>query len=100
MLSEQESMKLNIENEHGPATRQKLAPVQHEYEPRFETNKEFKEFLSLKELLEKLPVSRKAIHNWRRSRKIPAIVISRRVLFCWKNVSDALRRMEIGSLGQ
>jgi predicted DNA-binding transcriptional regulator AlpA len=78
----------------------KLAALHREYESRFESRNETKEFLSLKELLEKIPVSRKTIHNWRRSRKIPAIVIGRRVLFCWKNVSDALRKMEIGGLDQ
>lgn len=79
------------------ATGQQLAPVQREYEPRFESDKEFTAFIDQKELLRRLPVSRRTITNWRRARKIPAIVIGRRVLFCWDSVSQALRRLERGN---
>lgn len=53
-------------------------------------------FISERELLRRLPVSRRTIHNWRRAGKIPSIVIGRRVLFCWENVAEALRRLERG----
>jgi predicted DNA-binding transcriptional regulator AlpA len=53
-------------------------------------------FLSEKELLKRLPISRRTLWNWRHQKKIPAIVIGRRVLFCWENVSAALRRLEKG----
>jgi predicted site-specific integrase-resolvase len=53
-------------------------------------------FIDEAELLKRLPVSRGTIHNWRRAGKIPSIVIGRRVIFCWNNVSEALRRMEKG----
>jgi hypothetical protein len=55
-------------------------------------------FISERELLRRLPVSRRTIHNWRRAGKIPSILIGRRVLFCWENVADALRRLERGGV--
>jgi hypothetical protein len=70
-------------------------PCQHE--PSFESDKEHKAFIDERELLRRLPVSRRTIHNWRRAGKIPSIVIGRRVLFCWENVSAALRRLERGN---
>jgi hypothetical protein len=76
------------------ATGQQLAPVQREYEPRFESDKELTAFIDQKELLRRLPVSRRTITNWRRAGKIPSIVIGRRVLFCWDSVSQTLRRLE------
>jgi Helix-turn-helix domain len=73
-----------------------LAAISSKYERRFESEQELKAFIDEKELLRRLPVSRRTIHNWRRQGKIPSIVIGRRVLFCWENVADALRRMEHG----
>jgi hypothetical protein len=54
------------------------------------------QFIDQTELLRRLPVSRKTLHNWRAAGKIPSIVIGRRVLFCWENVAEALRRLERG----
>lgn len=54
-------------------------------------------FIDTDELLRRLPVSRGTIQNWCRSGKIPFIKTpGRRVLFCWENVANALRRMERG----
>jgi excisionase family DNA binding protein len=54
-------------------------------------------FIDIDELLRRLPVSRGTIRNWCRSEKIPYIKTpGRRVLFCWENVANALRRMERG----
>jgi excisionase family DNA binding protein len=53
-------------------------------------------FIDQAELLKRLPVSRRTLHNWRTSGKIPSIKIGRRVLFCWENVAEALRRLERG----
>jgi DNA-directed RNA polymerase specialized sigma54-like protein len=75
----------------------KLAAIPAEYQPRFESDKELKAFIDQKELLRRLPVARRTITNWRRAGKIPSIVIGRRVLFCWENVSAALRRLERGA---
>jgi hypothetical protein len=75
----------------------KLAAIPRQYEPSFESDKELKAFIDERELLRRLPVSRRTIHNWRRAGKIPSIVIGRRVLFCWENVAAALRRLERGN---
>lgn len=72
----------------------KLEAHPRQYEPR--SDKELTDFISESELRRRLPVSRRTIHNWRRAGKIPSIVIGRRVLFCWENVVDALRRLESG----
>ena len=54
-------------------------------------------FIDTDELLRRLPVSRGTIQNWCRSGKLPFIKTpGRRVLFCWENVANALRRMERG----
>jgi Helix-turn-helix domain len=80
-----------------PATdNPKLAAIPHQHERRWETGEELKAFIDEKELRRRLPVSRRTIHNWRRAGKIPSIVIGRRVLFCWDNVAEALRRLERG----
>jgi hypothetical protein len=67
-----------------------------EYERRWETGEELKAFIDQVELLRRLPISRRTLANWRTAGKIPSIVIGRRVLFCWENVSAALRRLEKG----
>jgi predicted DNA-binding transcriptional regulator AlpA len=54
-------------------------------------------FLTEKQLLARIPVSRRTLWNWRTSKKIPSIKIGRRVLFCWENVAEALRRLETGA---
>jgi predicted site-specific integrase-resolvase len=54
------------------------------------------DFIDAAEMLRRLPVSRRTLHNWRTSGKIPSIKIGRRILFCWDNVSAALRRLERG----
>jgi hypothetical protein len=72
----------------------KLAAIPRQYEPNFESDKELKAFIDERELLRRLPVARRTIHNWRRAGKIPSIKIGRRVLYCWENVSAALRRLE------
>ncbi len=54
-------------------------------------------FIDTDELLRRLPVSRGTIRNWCQSGKLPYIKTpGRRVLFCWENVANALRRMERG----
>jgi hypothetical protein len=78
----------------------KLAAIPSEHERRFESDKELKAFLDSRELLRRLPISRCTLHNWRRQKKIPSIVIGRRVLFCWESVASALRRLERGGGGR
>ena len=56
-------------------------------------------FIDTDELLRRIPVSRGTIRNWCRSEKIPFIKTpGRRILFCWENVANALRRMERGGI--
>ena len=58
------------------------------------TGEKLAAFIDETEMLRRLPVSRRTLHNWRTSGKIPFIKIGRRVLFCWQNVAEALRRLE------
>lgn len=51
-------------------------------------------FLNEVELLKRLPISRGTLFNYRRSGKIPAVVIGRRVLFHWPSVEAALLRQQ------
>lgn len=88
-------MKQNTAQQTAPPSE---AATPRKYESRFESDPELKVFLDEKELLRRLPVSRRTIHNWRRAGKIPSIVIGRRVLFCWANVAEALRRLERGGV--
>jgi hypothetical protein len=81
-----------------PAENQPQARLPREYERRFESEKELKTFLDEKELLKRLPVSRRTLWNWRHQKKIPSIVIGRRVLYCWDSVAEALRRLERGGV--
>ena len=72
------------------------SPLPREYERRWETGQQLKSFINEKEMLRRLPISRKTLFNWRRAKKIPSIIIGRRILFCWDSVAEALRRLESG----
>lgn len=48
--------------------------------------------LTVPEVLGKLRVSRKTLYDHIRQKKIPAIKLGRRVLFCWPDVLDSLKR--------
>jgi predicted site-specific integrase-resolvase len=53
-------------------------------------------FINERELLKRLPVSRRTLFCWRESGKIPCVRLpgSRRVLFFWPDVQQALRRRQ------
>jgi len=55
-------------------------------------------FISESQLLERIPISRRSLGNWKKRQLIPFIRLpgTRRVLYSWPSVSDALRRMERG----
>jgi hypothetical protein len=55
-------------------------------------------FIDEKEMLRRLPVSRRTLFCWRESKKIPSVRLpgSRRVLFHWPSVEQALLRMQRG----
>jgi predicted site-specific integrase-resolvase len=53
-------------------------------------------FLDEKQILTRLPVSRRTLFNWRASGKIPHVKIGRRNLFHWPSVEAALLRQQRG----
>lgn len=54
-------------------------------------------FINEKELLRRLPVSRRTIFAWRKSGKLPCVLFyGRRVLFHWPSVEAALLRQQRG----
>ena len=54
-------------------------------------------FIDEKQLLARLPVSRRTLFNWRTSGKIPCVRLGgRRILFHWPSVEAALLRHQRG----
>jgi predicted DNA-binding transcriptional regulator AlpA len=52
-------------------------------------------FINEKELLVKLPISRRTLFNWRTAGKIPCVRLGgRRILFHWPSVEAALLRYQ------
>jgi predicted DNA-binding transcriptional regulator AlpA len=52
-------------------------------------------FIDEKQLLAKLPISRRTLFNWRTSGKIPCVRLGgRRILFHWPSVEAALLRYQ------
>jgi len=58
---------------------------------------ETKTFLDEKGLLQRLPVSRRTLFNWRESGKIPSVKIGRRCLYHFPSVEAALLRLQRGA---
>ncbi len=51
-----------------------------------------------KQLLTRLPISRRTLFSWRASGKIPFVNLGgRRILFHWKSVETALLRQQRGA---
>jgi predicted site-specific integrase-resolvase len=54
-------------------------------------------FIDEKELLKRLPISRRTLFSWRASGKIPFVHLGgRRILFHWASVEKALLRQQRG----
>jgi hypothetical protein len=54
-------------------------------------------FIDERELLKRLPVSRRTLFTWRASGKLPFVNVGgRRNLYHWPSVKDALLRMQQG----
>ena len=53
-------------------------------------------FINEKQLLARLPVSRRTLFNWRASGKIPCVRLGGRILFHWTSVEAALLRHQQG----
>jgi len=56
-------------------------------------------FINEKELLKRLPVSRRTLFSWRTTGKIPSVRLGgRRILFHWPSIEAALLRMQKGGV--
>jgi len=53
-------------------------------------------FIDEKQLLTKLPISRRTLGNWKAKGFLPYIKIGRRCLYDWASVHDALLRRQRG----
>lgn len=54
-------------------------------------------FINQKQLLARLPISRRTLFNWRTTGKIPCVRLGgRRILFHWPSVEAALLRHQHG----
>ena len=80
----------NVPDENQPQTR-----LPRENERHYESDKD-QAFIDEKQLLARLPVSRRTLFNWRVSGKIPHVKIGRRNLFHWPSIEDALLRKQKG----
>ena len=76
----------------------KLAAVPPEYTPRYESASELKAFIDERELLKRIPVSRRTAYSWVQSGKLPCVKIGRRKLFHWKSCEEALLRLQKGAV--
>lgn len=74
----------------------KLTAIPREYEPRFESDVELAAFIDERELLKRIPVSRRTAFTWVQSGKLPCVKIGRRKLFHWPSVEAALLRQQRG----
>jgi predicted site-specific integrase-resolvase len=54
------------------------------------------DFINEKELLKRIPVSRRTAFTWVQSGKLPCVKINRRKLFHWPSVEQALLRQQHG----
>jgi len=54
-------------------------------------------FIDEKELLRRIPVSRRTAYTWVQTGKLPCVKISRRKLFHWPSVEAALLRQQRGA---
>lgn len=55
-------------------------------------------FLEEHEILDRIPISRRTLSNWKKDGKIPYVKIVKRVLYHWPSVSEALLRQSKGTL--
>ena len=80
----------------GIIDQQVLAPLPPEYEPRFESAQEIRAFIDEKELLARLPISRRTAFTWVQSGKLPCVKIGRRKIFHWPSCVKALLFLQRG----
>lgn len=68
-----------------------------EDQQRIESDTGPKTFLDEKQLLARLPISRRTAFTWIKDGKIPCVKICRRKLFHWPSVEAALLRLQRGA---
>ena len=78
------------------ATDTKLATVPQQSELGLESGQELKTFIGERELLKRIPVSRRTAFSWVQNGKLPCVKIGRRKLFHWPSVEAALLRLQWG----
>lgn len=76
----------------------KTNTVENAKPPSVESLPESARFLDESECLRRVPVSRRTWSNWKSKGLIPFIKIGRRCLYDWRNVHQALLRMEKGGV--
>jgi hypothetical protein len=74
----------------------KPAALPREYEPRFESDKEFSAFINQAELLRRLKICRKTAYLWECQSKLPVVKINHTKRYHWPSVEAALLRMQRG----
>jgi hypothetical protein len=74
------------------ATGTKPAAVPRQFEPH--SDAELTALLNEKQLLARLPISRRTLGNWKTKGWLPFIKIGRRCLYDWPNVHAALLRQQ------
>ena len=69
----------------------KLAAYPQQFEPP-------KAFIDTREMLKRLPVSRRTLYDWERAGKLPVTQIGSKKLYHWNSVEAALLRMQKGTV--
>jgi hypothetical protein len=84
----------NMNTETQQQSNQSKSTSEHDAAPSGESN-----FINEKELLKRLPVSRRTLFSWRMTGKIPSVRLGgRRVLFHWPSIEAALLRNQKGGV--
>ena len=73
--------------------------IMNETEKEMTPAKTTPDFINERELLKRLPVSRRTLFSWRTTGKIPSVRLGgRRVLFHWPSIEAALLRNQKGGV--
>lgn len=78
-------------------------PTSRPGEPGFIDEKQLltrRDFLTLAEFQQRVPVTRRTIFTWRKQGWLPAVVTGGKILFHWPSCEAALLRRQTGGGGQ
>lgn len=92
-------MQMHTHNTETATETTKLAAPSNQFQSCQPAALESKAFLDESELLARLPVCRRTVHNWIKAGKMPVVKIGRRNLFHWPTVEVALLRHQRGFTG-